>query len=61
MWGLVLIVYHTLRYVLFGLFWLALLSLVINLIVRWRAVAAWFQRVILRQRVEKLPQTEEHF
>lgn len=54
--GLFLILYHVIKYVIIAIFWLAVASLIINCIVKWRAVLAWLRDLLLRSRKDRIAQ-----
>jgi hypothetical protein len=57
--GLLLIVYHSLKYFFIALFWLAIFSLLVNLVLHWRGVLGWFRDLLLRRKKSRLAQSEE--
>lgn len=60
--GMFLIVYHTCKYIFVILFWLALFSLAVNLVMKWRSVLGWLRQILLRRKRNRIAQTEEeHF
>ncbi len=50
LYGLCLIVYHTLRYILIAVFWLAILSVMVNAILQWRSILSWFRSLLLKRK-----------